>query len=45
MLQPSCGKDVTDDKVKNLKNNPGADHAVVFDGVIGQEKREGRSPR
>ena len=45
MLQPSCGEDVTYDKVKNLTNNPGADHAVVFDGVIGQEKREGRSPR
>jgi len=45
MLQPSCGKDVTDDKVKNLTDKPGANHAVVFDGVMGHEKREGRSPR
>jgi hypothetical protein len=45
MLQPQCGKDVSDDTVKNLTGKPHCDHAVVFDGVIGQEKREGRSPR
>lgn len=43
-LIPQCGKDVSDDTVKNLTGKPHCDHAVVFDGVIGQEKREGRSP-
>ena len=45
IFQPSCGEDVTYDKVKNLKDNPGANHAVVFHGVLGWERREGRSPR
>jgi hypothetical protein len=45
MFQPSCGKDVTDDKVKNLTDNPGANLAVVFDGVLGWQRREGMSPR
>lgn len=45
MLQPACGKDVTDDRVKNLTNNPFRDCAVVFHGVLGHERREGRSPR
>lgn len=45
MLQPSCGKDVTNDVVKKLTDDPGANRAIVFHGVIGQEKREGRSPR
>jgi len=45
MFQPSCGKDVIHDKVKNLNNDPAVNHAVVFHGVLGWEKREGRSPR
>jgi hypothetical protein len=45
MFQPACGEDVTNDKVKNLKNKLRCDHAVVFHGVLGHEKREGRSPR
>lgn len=43
-LIPACGEDVTNDTVKNLKNKSRCDHAVVFHGVIGHEKREGRSP-
>ena len=45
MFQPSCGEDVTHDKVKNLSDKPDANQAVMFHGVIGWEKREGRSPR
>lgn len=43
-LIPSCGKDVTNDVVKKLTDDPNANRAIVFHGVIGQEKREGRSP-
>jgi hypothetical protein len=45
MFQAACGEDVTNDTVKNLKNNLRCDRAVVFHGVLGHEKREGRSPR
>ncbi|PNF41191.1 hypothetical protein B7P43_G01458 [Cryptotermes secundus] len=43
-LIPACGIDVTNDTVKNLKNDLRFDRAVVFHGVIGHEKREGRAP-
>jgi hypothetical protein len=45
MFQPACREDVTNDTVKNLKNSLRCNHAVVFHGVLGHEKREGRSPR
>jgi hypothetical protein len=45
MLQPACGKDVTDDVVKNLTKKSRRNQALVFHGVIGHEKREGKSPR
>lgn len=45
MLQTECGEEVTNDRVKNLENNSHCDKAVVFHGVLGHEKREGRSPR
>ncbi|XP_021920403.1 putative helicase mov-10-B.2 isoform X4 [Zootermopsis nevadensis] len=43
-LIPACGVDVTNDRVKNLENDPRFNLAVVFHGVLGHEKKEGRSP-
>ncbi|XP_069689318.1 putative helicase mov-10-B.1 isoform X2 [Periplaneta americana] len=43
-LISECPASVTNDRVKNLKNNREYDHAVVFHGVLGHERREGKSP-
>ncbi|PSN29852.1 hypothetical protein C0J52_25288 [Blattella germanica] len=44
MLVACCGSETEFDTVKNLMKDPKLNQSVIFHGILGQEKREGRSP-